>query len=459
METLHVLSGNVAVLNDIPSRYLHPGSSSAQSRDYLLPGRFRGQYVSLRLPEDSLSTGTLFLGKSRCGKTNTIFLLADQVLARMGPDDLAVFFDVKGDYQRTFYDEKNDLVLDSLSDRYAWNLFDELLPYRNDPLLLKLRVHELCGYLYKESARGAGQNRFFVDGAQAVTECLLLCLLQSDTPDSELNNASFLRLAGGGDSMDNDHVSDRAYEGFLQLLDSDPDFYSARMYLPADPDARREGYGVLSEISRMVQRVFVGSFALAAARPEQYISAESVAHRPGPTVLFLNYRPDYPSSQTYAFRFFVDSLIAGRCRFHNNHGHTYFFLDELARLPKLLYLEPAMTLMRQSNCCIVAGLQNVSQLYNVYGDREAQTILGAFQSLFVFDCDEQSQAFLQGRTRDALVQQRFVRPDGHIDCTAPTSRRCIESWDFTGLQQGECFAQLAGSSQPFRYHFTKNIIG
>ena len=72
METLHVLSGNVAVLNDIPSRYLHPGSSSAQSRDYLLPGRFRGQYVSLRLPEDSLSTGTLFLGKSRCGIYYTI---------------------------------------------------------------------------------------------------------------------------------------------------------------------------------------------------------------------------------------------------------------------------------------------------------------------------------------------------------------------------------------------------
>lgn len=74
------------------------------------------------------------------------------------------------------------------------------------------------------------------------------------------------------------------------------------MYLPADPDARREGYGVLSEISRMVQRVFVGSFALA-AHPERSISAESVAHRPGPTVLFLNYHPDYSRSQTYAFVF------------------------------------------------------------------------------------------------------------------------------------------------------------
>ena len=80
------------------------------------------------------------------------------------------------------------------------------------------------------------------------------------------------------------------------------------MYLPADPDARREGYGVLSEISRMVQRVFVGSFALA-AHPERSISAESVAHRPGPTVLFLNYHPDYSRSQTYAFRFFAAASI------------------------------------------------------------------------------------------------------------------------------------------------------
>lgn len=104
------------------------------------------------------------------------------------------------------------------------------------------------------------------------------------------------------------------------------------MYLPADPDARREGYGVLSEISRMVQRVFVGSFALA-AHPERSISAESVAHRPGPTVLFLNYHPDYSRSQTYAFRFFVDSLIANRCRFHHAAAAPTSFLTNLHACP------------------------------------------------------------------------------------------------------------------------------
>ena len=76
MENLRVLSGSVAVLNDIPARYLHPGDSPAQSRDYLLPGYFHDQYISLHLPENSLTTGTLFLGQPRCGKTNTIFLLA-----------------------------------------------------------------------------------------------------------------------------------------------------------------------------------------------------------------------------------------------------------------------------------------------------------------------------------------------------------------------------------------------
>ena len=255
MENLRVLSGSVAVLNDIPARYLHPGDSPAQSRDYLLPGYFHDQYISLHLPENSLTTGTLFLGQPRCGKTNTIFLLADQVLNHMGPDDLAVFFDIKGDYQRAFYEE-GDLVLDSLSSRYVWNIFDELLPYKNNSLLLKMRVRELCSYLYEESARDAGQNRFFVDGAQAVTECLFLCLLQSDTADSELNNANFLRLIGGAAPSDDttDQALDHTYEEFLKVLNSDPDFYSARMYLPADPDARREGYGVLSEISRMVWR-------------------------------------------------------------------------------------------------------------------------------------------------------------------------------------------------------------
>lgn len=56
MENLRVLSGSVAVLNDIPARYLHPGDSPAQSRDYLLPGYFHDQYISLHLPENSLTT-------------------------------------------------------------------------------------------------------------------------------------------------------------------------------------------------------------------------------------------------------------------------------------------------------------------------------------------------------------------------------------------------------------------
>ena len=60
MENLRVLSGSVAVLNDIPARYLHPSDSPAQSRDYLLPGYFHDQYISLHLPENSLTTGTLF---------------------------------------------------------------------------------------------------------------------------------------------------------------------------------------------------------------------------------------------------------------------------------------------------------------------------------------------------------------------------------------------------------------
>lgn len=89
-----------------------------------------------------------------------------------------------------------------------------------------MRVRELCSYLYEESARDAGQNRFFVDGAQAVTECLLLCLLQSDTADSELNNANFLRLIGGAAPSDDttDQALDHTYEEFLKVLNSDPDF-------------------------------------------------------------------------------------------------------------------------------------------------------------------------------------------------------------------------------------------
>lgn len=54
----------------------------------------------------------------------------------------------------------------------------------------------------------------------------VLCLLQSDTADSELNNANFLRLIGGAAPSDDttDQALDHTYEEFLKVLNSDPDF-------------------------------------------------------------------------------------------------------------------------------------------------------------------------------------------------------------------------------------------
>jgi len=61
----------------------------------------------------------------------------------------------------------------------------------------------------------------------------------------------------------------------------------------------------------------------------------------------------------------------------------WLFIDELASLEKLASLEAALTKGRKHGLCIVAGLQSTSQLNEIYGREEAQTIRSCFRSLAV----------------------------------------------------------------------------
>lgn len=57
--------------------------------------------------------GLLFLGDAGQGKTNTMLSLTGQILENLEENDLAVIFDLKGDYQEAFY-EDGDLILNAL---------------------------------------------------------------------------------------------------------------------------------------------------------------------------------------------------------------------------------------------------------------------------------------------------------------------------------------------------------
>lgn len=467
--SIRVCEGNVAVVNPFPKFNNILGYRG--SKVYYLPGEHNGIERSIQITDDDLSKGLLFLGSAGTGKTNTMLALASQVLEKLDKEDIVIFFDLKGDYRRIFRDS-SDFVLTATNDHYVWNLFDELTPYLNDKYMLDMRIKELCHYLYKGRE---SEEPYFTNAAREVTECIIKYFLYSAMEKNNctgLNNKEFVKLVRG---IGYDYAD--TYDLIRDLLQTYDEFKAALSYIPPREIGDRSAFGVIGEITNMVNDVFAGAFGASDFNDGTYISAAKFAHREGAQVIYLAYNMAINASQTYVFRYFVDNVIADCCDYFfleesdtylanrrpverkklNKNGKVYIFLDEFARLPKLEYLSLALGQMRSLGVCIIGGLQSVEQIKAVYNEHEANSILSGFQSVIAYNCDSYSIRYIQSLTGEAKVQERFQRAGGAIDYTPPIRRNCVEDSDIIELRPGEAIAKLVGH-RPFKFRFALNGI-
>ena len=460
--SLKIIEGNVAIENPFPS------FRSSKHKTYYLPGKFKGTDVSVPITDDDLTKGLLFLGSAGQGKTNTMLALASQILENLSEDDLVVFFDLKGDYRNTFFDS-SDFVLKATDDRYVWNVFDELISFLGNEYMLEMRIKELCQYLYKGRE---SKEPYFTNAAREVTECIFKYFLYSASESgdySNLNNKSFKNFVKGYG-----YNYDDTYEQIRDLLMTYDEFKSALSYIPPREENDKSAYAVISEISSMVNDVFSAAFGVSDFNGGEYISASKFAHGDGAQVIYLAYNPAISKSQAYAFRYFVDNIIANRCDYFyidedilngtpkkrvqsKKIGKTYIFLDEFAQLPKLEYLTLALGQLRSLGVCIIGGLQEIEQIKSVYIEHEANTILSGFQSIISFNCDDESIKYVQKKTGSAKVQDKFRQAGGSLSYSPPYERKSILDRDVLSLVQGEAFVKIVGYD-PFKFKFSENRI-
>lgn len=440
-----VLEGSIAAENPFPQ------FSPSRERCYKLPGKFHGQDASIPVPDSLLSMGLLFIGSAGSGKTNTMLSLASQVLSLLEKDDIAVFFDMKGDYKDIFYVD-GDVSLSATDGYFVWNLFDELIPFLEDEYLLDMHIKELCQYLYK--GRESSEQPYFVNAAREVTEALLRYFLleaQESGDTSRLNNAALKGFIQGLDSSGDDN-----YDAYRQVLSMYERFKGTLTYIPPRDLNDRSAYGVITEITGMAGDVLAGAFG-ASSRTDRYVSAAGFAREGGGKALFLEYDPTLPASQSYVFRFFVDNLIASRGDPNLPTGKTYLFLDEFAMLPKLEYLDRALSHFRSKGVCVIAGLQSTEQMNARYPEATAKLILESFQSVVAFRCESSSIQWFQNMIGNARVRERTTAPGGGLEYSRPRDRKCVEDWEMRELPCGGAFVKLV-DQLPFRFQFALNRI-
>jgi len=137
-----------------------------------------------------------------------------------------------------------------------------------------------------------------------------------------------------------------------------------------------------------------------------------------------------------------------------NSRRTFLIIDELASLDKLGSLEAALTKGRKHGLCVACGLLSVSQLDDIYGKDEAQTLRACFRSLAVLGgaktdpetCEQMSKALGEHE----VERDDFSRTSGERSSTnrktVHARERVVMPAEIAALPDLTGYVAFAGSS-------------
>ena len=400
--------------------------------DDILPAPPDGRIDS---SDNALGKHFLFLGAVGSGKTNAIKLLVRKLRAEAGPSDVFVFFDTKGDYQRSFW-QTGDVVVGP-GGKHVWNVFADLPP-EGDPEL-EDHVHEIASTIFGQLIGSAGANAYFAYAARDVFGAVLLAMRKSVAHPS---NAELCQQLGGS-----------APEIRELLLD-----HEELAPVAVSLGEGSGGQGVLGFLRQATNAAFGGQF-----RERGEFSVRSFVRGKGSKAMFVEYDLAIGARLLPVYRVLIDMAIKealeiGRAALSHGpvSGRVFFILDEFALMPTLPHLGDGINFGRELGLRFIAGSQNVHQVFSSYGPDAGRSILSGFGNVVAL-------RLLDSASRD-LVRERFGKNRKHITVSAPVRNNpdhqeivigsVIEDWELSRLRAGEAVV-APHQGLPFRYAFLR----
>lgn len=403
-----------------------------------VPSRDSGD---LYLSSQVQSRHVLAVGSTGSGKTNGLHHIARGVVHALGEADGCIFFDAKGDYEQAFF-TPGDVVIGKVHGEgaQAWNLFMDLMA---DPEAIPdgELMRQVATTLFDKAIRSS-QNPAFPCGARDLFVGLTLIMIRQQQSAGTaswqtLNNAA-LKAFILREARDPDHIA--------ELVQGYPDLQWLQMYVLARGSATTQSY--LSPLLSVVNEMFTGCFA----QEGSFSMRSHVAHGGGRKV-FIAYDAEYGCTLDAMYTVMLDlALRQALGRTARGGGDVFFILDELPVIPPLTYLDQALNFGRSLGIKIIAGIQNVDQLAERYGEHGAASILSGFGTCFCFHLfDEGSRTYVKARHGKNLRRCAVPTASGREQLNQLQAMDVIEDWDITGLDNGWCIVSLP-SGDPFRFH-------
>ena len=217
------------------------------------------------------------------------------------------------------------------------------------------------------------------------------------------------------------------------------------------PENDKMTNGVMAYIASVVREIFVGPFAEHNSQKE-FAMREVVTGRK--RVVFIEYDLKRGEALAPIYGVMIDRALAnalgGR---QENRNNVYIMLDELLLLPELKNLSNSLNFGRSQGVKVLAGIQNISGLTDIYGEAGAKRILASFQNIFAFRVsDYDTRQFLKERWGTNYENHSFTV--WQKDVSIQREGYTVEDWDILSLKLGEVIVGLK-DEKPFLFRIPK----
>lgn len=406
-----------------------------------LPGKYKNSTARLNIDEDILSKHLMLVGGTGCGKSNVFYHIIGQLKKRITKDDVVIIFDTKGDYYSRFGRSEDMVIGNSKEYReksVKWNIFREIVADGWEKENVESNAQEISWAIFRESI-DKSKDPFFPNAARDLFSAILLCMINAGTNDKDYRNAclynSELKIA-----FDTSDILD-----IKSMIESNPDLASVTSYIGDGQNG--QALGVYAEMLGTVRKLLTGVFA-----EHGGFSVRNFVKKRGGQTLFVEYDLSIGNALAPIYSLIFDLALKEAMGREGKRGSVYLICDEFKLLPLLQHIEDGVNFGRSLGVKIIAGLQSINQITEVYGNARGKNILAGFSSVFSFksnDVDSRKYATdIYGK--NIVLEQRKT-----VSNTMSEERHegnSVEDWNICELNIGEAVIGLP-FSKPFRFQF------
>lgn len=406
-----------------------------------LTGTYNGKSAAFTLDNDVLSKHTMLVGGTGCGKTTLFYHFVSQIKRIMTNDDVMIIFDSKGDFYSKFFNKSSDIVIGN-SKQYAtesehWNIYKEILADSWDSRDYILNTQEICKSFFEERTKNT-TNAFFPNAARDLLAAIIIAFIREGQKDPDIMKEFFYnnKLKEFLDMSDSTMIKD--------LLSDSPDANSVLSYISGD---NAQSQGVLSEMYSVVREILIGVFA-----ERGKFSMRNFVREKGNKTLFIEYDLSIGSMLTPVYRLMFDLALKEALGRNKPQGNVYLICDEFKLLPHLRHIDDGVNFGRSLGVKVMAGIQSVEQLFEIYGQSRGKNIAAGFSSIYAFRANDIStREYVSGLFGKNIVLEQYQMLDNRI-VEEKRNGSTVEDWDMNNLSVGEAIVGLP-FSQPFSFYF------